>query len=157
MIRLYCKKNHKDERKANNVDKKGLCPECQELLDYVEFRRSKCPWGDNKPFCANCTIHCYKPEMREKIRKVMRYSGPRMIFSHPILAMSHVIETLRERKKIEKAEALKAERKAAAAEKAKQIMAEREAQKKAEETANNVASQDTNNEAVDTANKTDIE
>ena len=75
MIRLYCKKKH-----GCNAE---LCADCAELLEYVKFRRSKCPWGDNKPFCANCKIHCYKPEMREKIKEVMRFSGPRMIFFTP--------------------------------------------------------------------------
>ena len=96
MIRLYCKKKHKH--------KKGLCPECEELLEYVKFRRSKCPWGDKKPFCSNCKIHCYKPEMREKIKEVMRFSGPRMIFFHPVIALNHLIETKRQKKKLKKEE-----------------------------------------------------
>ena len=40
--------------------------------------------------------------MRAKIKQVMRYSGPRMIFSHPIIAMKHVIETKREKKRLQK-------------------------------------------------------
>ncbi len=95
MIEKYCKGNHKTRKHA-------LCKECRELLDYVKLRREKCPHGSNKPFCSNCSIHCYKPDMREKIRAVMRYSGPRIVFSHPILAMRHLIETKRENKKIEK-------------------------------------------------------
>lgn len=39
---------------------------------------------------------------REKIRKVMRFSGPRMIFSHPVAAVRHVIETKKEKKRLEK-------------------------------------------------------
>ena len=35
---------------------------------------------ETKTFCSNCKVHCYKPEMRKKIRAVMRFSGPRMIF-----------------------------------------------------------------------------
>lgn len=42
--------------------------------------------------------------MREKIRRVMRFSGPRMIFHHPVAAMRHVIETKKEKKRIEKGE-----------------------------------------------------
>jgi len=30
--------------------------------------------------------------MREKITKVMRYSEPRMLFYHPILALHHVFD-----------------------------------------------------------------
>lgn len=94
MIKKYCKGNH-------GAKNKELCFECKELLDYVEFRRSKCPFGDDKPFCSNCKIHCYKPEMRKKIRTVMRYSGPRIVFEHPILATRHLIESKHEKKKIE--------------------------------------------------------
>ncbi len=97
MIALYCKKKHKS--------KKGeLCPECQELKDYCRYRLSLCPWGDKKPFCSNCPIHCYNKEHREKIREVMRFSGPRMLFHHPVLAIRHVKETIRQKKKLRKKE-----------------------------------------------------
>jgi hypothetical protein len=33
--------------------------------------------------------------MREKVRGVMRYSGPRMTFRHPVLALFHFIDGLR--------------------------------------------------------------
>ena len=90
MIDLYYKR--KSKLKTND-------PECIDLKEYVKFRLSKCPFQEKKTFCSNCKIHCYKPEYREKIRKVMRFSGPRMIFHHPILAIKHVIETMKERKK----------------------------------------------------------
>ena len=94
MIRTYCR--HKHGTKCN------LCPECQSLLDYAMFRSDKCPFMETKTFCSNCRVHCYKPDMREKIRIVMRFSGPRMIFSHPIMALRHVIESKREKKRLEK-------------------------------------------------------
>ncbi len=97
MIALYCHKKHKS--------KKGeLCKDCQELKEYCEYRLSLCPWGDKKPFCSNCPIHCYNKEHRERIRTVMRFSGPRMLFHHPILAIKHVVETKREKRKIRKKE-----------------------------------------------------
>ena len=37
----------------------------------------------------------------EKIREVMRFSGPRMIFYHPYLAIKHVIESKKEKKRLE--------------------------------------------------------
>lgn len=89
MILLYCKKKHRY--------KNGLCKECSELENYAKQRSDKCPFMETKTFCSNCKVHCYKPEMREKIRKVMRYSGPRMIFSHPITAIQHVIESKKEK------------------------------------------------------------
>lgn len=93
MIALYCKKNHKT--------KNGLCPMCAELAGYARARSDKCPFMETKTFCSNCRVHCYKPEMREKIRAVMRFSGPRMIFHNPVAAIRHVIETKKEKKKLE--------------------------------------------------------
>lgn len=94
MIALYCKKQHKV--------KEGLCQECRELEEYAKFRSDKCPFMETKTFCSNCKVHCYKPVMREKIRKIMRFSGPRMVFYHPILAISHVIESKKEKRRLEK-------------------------------------------------------
>lgn len=85
MIDLYYKK-HKDELIIKD-----------ELKKYVEFRLDKCPFQEEKTFCSNCKIHCYKKDMRELIKKVMRYSGPRMIFYHPILAIKHLVESKREK------------------------------------------------------------
>ena len=46
-----------------------------------------------KTFCSACPIHCYKPEMREKIRTVMRYGGPRMLLYHPMMTLRHMLLT----------------------------------------------------------------
>ena len=94
MIRIYCKKKH--------GTKKGLCPECEALDAYARMRSDKCPFMETKTFCSNCKVHCYKADMREKIRAVMRFSGPRTIFSHPIMAIRHVIESKKEKKRLEK-------------------------------------------------------
>ena len=93
MIALYCRKQHHS--------KGGLCPECAELADYARQRSDKCPFMETKTFCSNCRVHCYKPRMREKIRAVMRFSGPRMLFSHPAAAIRHMIETRREKRRLE--------------------------------------------------------
>ena len=84
MIALYCRRNHRTRG------------------DYARSRSERCPFMETKTFCANCRVHCYKPAMREKIRAVMRFSGPRMIFHHPVAAVWHVIETKREKKRLEK-------------------------------------------------------
>ena len=94
MIRLYCRKKHRT--------KKNLCPECEALSQYAMQRSDKCPFMETKTFCSNCRVHCYKPEMREKIREVMRFSGPRMILHHPVMAVRHVIESKKEKKRLEK-------------------------------------------------------
>jgi hypothetical protein len=93
MIKIYCRANH---------GSKTLCSECRKLDEYAKMRSDKCPFTETKTFCSNCKVHCYKPDMREKIRNVMRFSGPRMIFYHPIMAVRHIIESLREKKRLEK-------------------------------------------------------
>lgn len=69
--------------------------ECIGLKEYVHERILNCPYQENKPVCRKCTIHCYELSMRSKIKKVMRYSGPRMIFHKPKLAIYHLIHTFR--------------------------------------------------------------
>lgn len=96
MIALYCRKQH--------GSRKGMCRECAQLNEYARLRSDKCPFMETKTFCSNCKVHCYKTEMREKIRLVMRFSGPRMMFTHPIMAMRHVIESKREKRRLEKDE-----------------------------------------------------
>jgi len=82
MISLYCRGTHQSDQ---------LCEDCSELWDYSEERLENCPFGVEKPTCQNCTVHCYKPEMRERVKEVMRYAGPRMIWHHPVMAVRHLI------------------------------------------------------------------
>jgi hypothetical protein len=35
--------------------------------------------------------------MRERIRNVMRYSGPRMVYRHPVLALFHMVDGRRKK------------------------------------------------------------
>jgi hypothetical protein len=84
MIRLYCREQHGGAA--------GLCADCQELLDYANLRLAKCPFQEGKTTCANCRVHCYKPAMRERVRVVMRYAGPRMLYRHPVLAVRHLLD-----------------------------------------------------------------
>nr|MBP8870902.1 nitrous oxide-stimulated promoter family protein [Bacteroides sp.] len=60
------------------------------LLEYAHMRLSRCPFGEKKNTCRLCTIHCYKPEMKERMREVMRYAGPRMLLYHPAAALRHL-------------------------------------------------------------------
>jgi hypothetical protein len=83
MIGIYCRGNHALPRGAN------LCAECQALLDYADARLDHCSFGADKPPCAKCSVHCYKPSLRERIKAVMRYAGPRMLWKHPLLALRH--------------------------------------------------------------------
>ncbi len=83
MIGMYCRRHH-----GGNP----LCGECAALSDYARRRLERCVFGDAKPTCANCLVHCYRADMREKVRVMMRWSGPRMLLRHPILGIMHKID-----------------------------------------------------------------
>lgn len=82
MIRLYYRR------------KLGLrepSTEEMELLSYAERRLTHCKFGEQKPACKRCPIHCYRSDMRAKIREVMRWAGPRMIIYDPVAAIKHLL------------------------------------------------------------------
>jgi hypothetical protein len=85
MLRMYCRTHH-DSKDA------ALCEQCAELHDYAHRRLERCVFGEAKPTCAKCTVHCYKASMRERVRVVMRWAGPRMLWRHPVLAIRHMID-----------------------------------------------------------------
>jgi hypothetical protein len=87
MIGLYCRRNHRQDA--------GLCPECAALHAYAMLRLERCRFGADKPVCADCPVHCYRPDMRARIREVMRFAGPRMLLAHPLLAIAHLLDKLR--------------------------------------------------------------
>jgi hypothetical protein len=87
MVLMYCHRQHG----AHQV----LCIECDNLLKYALGRLEKCPYREGKTTCAKCPVHCYKADIRKNIREVMRFSGPRMIFRHPIMSLLHMKDGLR--------------------------------------------------------------
>lgn len=86
MIGIYC---------IGSGHGRSLCEECADLLEYANQRLDACRFGREKPFCSKCEVHCYKPEMREKVRRVMRYSGPRMFLHDPIMAFRHLLGSIK--------------------------------------------------------------
>jgi hypothetical protein len=87
MVLMYCNRQHRTQ--------KVLCSECDDLLNYALGRLEKCPFQEGKTACAKCPVHCYKPDMREKIREVMRFTGPQMLFRHPMMALLHMKDGFR--------------------------------------------------------------
>ncbi|TFG99715.1 nitrous oxide-stimulated promoter family protein [Candidatus Thorarchaeota archaeon] len=81
-IRLYCEKKHRSSSKT-------LCSECQNLLEYSLLRLEQCQYQEDKPTCRKCPVHCYRPTMREEIRRVMRFSGPRFVLHAPMDWIRH--------------------------------------------------------------------
>ncbi|MBN1043454.1 nitrous oxide-stimulated promoter family protein [Clostridium botulinum] len=84
MIEIYCRKKH--------GHKKELCPECNKLLSYAYERLDYCKFGDKKSICAKCPIHCYKKDMKTKVKEIMRFSGPRLIIYKPIELIKHLLD-----------------------------------------------------------------
>ncbi len=89
MLHIYCQAHHPGYSTG------GLCPECENLLVYAAKRLAKCPFKQRKPTCGNCRIHCYKKDMRRQVQEVMRFSGPRMVYRHPVMALKHMIDSWR--------------------------------------------------------------
>ncbi len=82
MIHIYCRDQHEGD----------LCPDCQALMSYVNLRLDRCRFGEDKPTCARCPVHCYQRDRREQIKAVMRYAGPRMLWEHPWLSVCHLLD-----------------------------------------------------------------
>lgn len=120
MIRMYCRRHRRQQghngknsqtsqtsqtSRTTDTDQtartdarhttNGLCPECAALLNYALRRLDSCRFGNGKPSCRKCPVHCYRADMRERIRTVMRWAGPRMIFHHPMAATRHLLRELR--------------------------------------------------------------
>ena len=87
MMRIYCADFHGSG--------KTLCGECSQLLDYAHSRLDTCPFHDAKPACNHCQVHCYSRIMRDRIKTVMRYAGPRMLLRHPLLSFHHLLDKRR--------------------------------------------------------------
>ena len=85
---VYCRAKHAEGRAVITADEAGLhglplhkypvCEECREFLLYAFDRRLHCPL-EERPVCKHCTVHCYKPGHREKVREIMRFSGQYLI------------------------------------------------------------------------------
>ena len=84
MIELYCRRHLK-------IKTEELPSEYQHLIDYTARRLDHCHFGEKKVACKNCPIHCYAPEEREEIRRIMRWSGPRMILYSPKDVLLHLL------------------------------------------------------------------
>lgn len=82
MIRIYCLKHHHQDQ---------LCDECRQLQNYALNRLSHCRYGENKSFCNKCPTPCYQKTHKDQIRRIMAFSGPRMLFHHPIIALKHFL------------------------------------------------------------------
>ena len=88
MTEIYCAHHH--------VPYEGKpCARCEYLLGYAAQRLEKCPYGEKKPTCTLCPVHCYKKQQRQQVRVIMRFSGPRMALRHPWRSFLHFSDKFR--------------------------------------------------------------
>ncbi len=101
MMDIYCRDHH--------GRRDGLCGECRALLEYAHKRLDNCPFQETKPACNHCQVHCYSTSMRERVKAVMRYAGPRMPLRHPALALLHVFDKMRQAPALRRAQRRRAD------------------------------------------------
>lgn len=87
MVRIYCRDQHRTCGE--------LCAECEQFLSYANVRLERCHFGQEKPTCAKCPVHCYQHDRREQARVIMRHSGPRMVWKHPFMSLRHWLDGFR--------------------------------------------------------------
>lgn len=85
---VYCREHHPGPRaplvpadaalKRLSLHRYPLCRDCAAFLTYAFDRRLRCPLKE-KPVCKHCPVHCYKPDHRERVREIMRFSGQHLI------------------------------------------------------------------------------
>jgi len=92
MIKIYCESKHR-------LPNGQLCEDCGRVLGYAAGKTAACPLKDTKTTCKRCHVHCYSPDMREKVREIMRHSGPKMALRHPVLSFFHVLDSLKSPKR----------------------------------------------------------
>ena len=99
IVKIYCRGHHHDREAGHE-----LCPDCEAIAAYADIRITKCPRMAVKTFCSVCPIHCYAKPQRELILTIMRYSGPRMLLHHPLMALRHILIQWRTRYGLRKSE-----------------------------------------------------
>lgn len=85
MTQIYCQAHH------NALPGEKYCQTCEDILDYAATRLDRCPYGQEKPTCNQCPVHCYKPEQKQQVKRIMLFAGPRMLLPHPIRAIKHLL------------------------------------------------------------------
>ncbi len=92
MIHKYCIGQGHDRNKSASSGTVDLCTACLDILQYAHLRLERCRFGEEKTTCEHCSVHCYKPDRRAQIKTVMKYAGPRMLWSHPLIVIRHMID-----------------------------------------------------------------
>lgn len=65
--------------------------EQEDMTNYAMKRLDFCQFGEDKPTCRVCPVHCYQKTYRLKMKEIMRYAGPRMLIYHPLISWKHFV------------------------------------------------------------------
>lgn len=80
---VWCKGHRHENRQTfplpDGLKPVELCRDCSRFVSYAISRRMHCPLEAEKPSCKHCRIHCYAPAERELVKRIMAWSGRRMI------------------------------------------------------------------------------
>lgn len=82
---IYCHDHHGNAER----DSGGLCANCREAIELTIQRTEACPHGHSGN-CEDCKTHCQHGQAQENIKKIMRYSAPRMAYKHPIMTLRYI-------------------------------------------------------------------
>ena len=88
-VHIFCLEKHGEDSKkpfsspfeevASLIEREvQLCESCSELLTYGVRKRFRCPHNP-KPMCKKCETQCYSQDYKQRVREVMRFSGPYLI------------------------------------------------------------------------------
>lgn len=83
--RIYCKAHHQ----GTEQDEAGLCPSCREAVESTFARAANCP-NHQTNNCEDCEVKCQRGDAQKRIKQIMRYSAPRMIFCHPLMTLEYL-------------------------------------------------------------------
>lgn len=87
---IYCRAHHHDCAK----DATGLCPDCREAIEGTLDRTLHCP-SNHQGNCQDCSIHCQRGEAQQRIKAIMAYAAPRMLWRHPLMTVEYLRKKLR--------------------------------------------------------------
>lgn len=82
---IYCRGHHPGVAK----DTGGLCPACRGTIEQTLDRAAACPYGHGHN-CEDCETHCQRGEAQQRIKAIMAYAAPRMVFRHPLMTLEYL-------------------------------------------------------------------
>ena len=89
---IYCRAHHAECAQ----DAAGLCPECREVVETTLAKAQTCPYGHSGN-CQDCDTQCQRGTSKQRVKAMMRYAAPRMVYRHPLMTLSYVSKKFKKR------------------------------------------------------------